>query len=62
MQFAINLMRNLALLVVVSLILFFSKPDTFVDVVAEYGKYFGPLLLMFVVIFAIPLRKTQKRK
>lgn len=62
MQFAINLMRNLALLVVLSLIFFFVKPDVFVDVVADYGKYFGPLLAMFVVIFALPLRKTPKNK
>lgn len=62
MQFAINLMRNLALLVVLSLIFFFVKPDVFVDVVADYGKYFGPLLAMFVIIFAIPLHKNPKNK
>jgi hypothetical protein len=54
-------MRNLALVVVVSLVIFFWKPDAFVGAVADYGKYFGPMLLLFIVIFALPLRRKAKK-
>ena len=59
MKFAINLLRNLAIVVVLAVILYIVKPEIMAQVFLEYWMYFTPLLLLLVVFLAFP-RKRKK--
>lgn len=61
MQFTIKLLRNIVIVGVLAVILFIWNADGLVGAVMDYGKYFGPLLLACVVVFALPLRKKPKK-
>jgi hypothetical protein len=60
MRFLINLLRNLALVIVVGVILYLWKPNVVANVFFDYVGYFGPLLALLIVVFALPLRKREK--
>lgn len=59
MKFTINLLRNVAIVVVLAVILYVIKPEIMVQVFLEYWMYFTPLLLLLVVFLAFP-RKRKK--
>ena len=59
MKFAINLLRNLAIMVILAVILYIVKPEIMAQVFLEYWMYFTPLLLLLVVFLAFP-RKRKK--
>ncbi len=60
MKFAINLLRNLSIVVILAVILYIIKPEIMAQVFLEYWMYFTPLLLLLVVFLAFP-RKRKKQ-
>ena len=59
MQFLKNLLRNLALLIVLGLVLLLIFPDLMKQVYQLYGSLFGPLVILMVVFGAFPRRRTR---
>jgi hypothetical protein len=59
-KFAINLLRNLSIVVILAVILYIIKPEIMAQVFLEYWMYFTPLLLLLVVFLAFP-RKRKKQ-
>lgn len=60
MKFAINLLRNLAIVVVLAVILYVIKPEIMAQVFLEYWMYFTPLLLLLVVFLAFPIKRKKE--
>ena len=60
MKFAINLLRNLSIVVILAVILYIIKPEIMAQVFLEYWMYFTPLLLLLAVFLAFP-RKRKKQ-
>ena len=59
MRFAINLLRNLAIMVILAVILYIIKPEIMARGFLEYWMYFTPLLLLLVVLLAFPLKRKK---
>jgi O-antigen/teichoic acid export membrane protein len=59
-KFAINLLRNLSIVVILAVILYIIKPEIMAQVFLEYWMYFTPLLLLLAVFLAFP-RKRKKQ-
>jgi hypothetical protein len=57
LKFVINLLRNLAIVVVLAVIFYIIKPEIMAKVFLEYWLYFTPLLLLLVVLLAFPRKK-----
>ena len=60
MQFLKDLLRNLAILIVIGLVLYFMYPDMMKQVFQLYGLLFGPLVIFIVIVAAFPRRKRSK--
>ena len=60
MQFLKDLIRNLGILLVIGLVVFFMYPDLMKQVGEVFGSLFGPLAILMVVVFAIPRRRRSK--
>jgi hypothetical protein len=57
LKFVINLLRNLAIVVVLAVIIYIIRPEIMAKVFLEYWLYFTPLLLLLVVLLAFPRKK-----
>ena len=60
MQFIKDLLRNLALLLLIALVLFVIFPDIMRQIVQLYGLLFGPVILLLLVAFALPRRRSGR--
>jgi len=60
MQFIKDLLRNLALLLLIGLVLFLIFPDIMRQIVQLYGLLFGPVILLLLVAFALPRRRRGR--
>lgn len=54
MKFMLKLLRNLAFLVGIGIVLYFIAPDMMSQVFQLYGKIFGPLALLALIVAALP--------
>jgi len=62
MKFLLNLLKNLAFLVVIGIVLFIIAPDMMKQVFELYGALFGPGIVIFlIVVTALPQRRNSKR-
>ncbi len=59
MQLLKDLLRNLILLAVLVLILFALMPTTMSQLFDVYGKLFGPVALLFVIVIALPRKRRR---
>ena len=60
MQFLKDLLRNLAILIVIGLVVYFMYPDMMKQVYESFGLIFGPLAILMVIVFAMPRRRRSK--
>ena len=60
MQFLKDLLRNLALLIVIGIILLLVAPAMMKQVYELFGALFGPMLLLLIVVAALPRRKRSR--
>jgi len=61
MQFIKDFVRNLIVLLVIGVVLFFMFPDMMKQVFELYGLMFGPLALIILVVIALPRKKRKSR-
>ena len=61
MQFIKDFVRNLVVLLVIGVVLFFMFPDMMKQVFELYGLMFGPLALIILVVIALPRKKRKSR-
>jgi len=61
MQFIKDFVRNLIILLVIGVVLFFMFPDMMKQVFELYGLMFGPLALIILVVIALPRKKRKSR-
>lgn len=59
MQFFKDFVRNLVILVVIGVILFFMFPDMMKQVYELYGMLFGPLAIVVLIVIALPRAKRK---
>jgi len=59
MQFFKDLLRNLAILIILGLVVYFIYPDMMKQVYEFFGLLYGPLAILMVIVFAIPRRRTR---
>jgi len=57
MKFLIKLLKNLAFLVGIGIVLYILFPEMMADVFQLYGKIFGPLALLALIVAALPRKK-----
>jgi len=57
MKFLLKLLRNLAFLVGIGIVLYLLFPEIMADVFQLYGKIFGPLALLVLIVAALPRGK-----
>jgi hypothetical protein len=60
MQFLKDLLRNLAILIVIGLAVYFIYPDIMKQVYEFFGLLFGPLVILIIIVFALPRRRSLK--
>ena len=60
MHFLKDLFRNLAILIVIGLVVFFMYPDLMKQVGGVFGSLFGPLAILMVIVFALPRRRRSR--
>jgi len=53
-----KLLRNLAFLVGLGIVLYLLFPEIMADVFQLYGKLFGPLALLALIVAALPRNKS----
>jgi len=58
MQFLKDLIRNLAILIVIGLVVYFMYPDIMKQVYEFFGLLFGPLAILMVIVFALPRKSS----
>ena len=58
MKFLLKLLRNLAFLIGIGIVLYLFFPEMMSDVFQLYGKIFGPLALIALVVAALPRNKS----
>ncbi|RJP47665.1 MAG: hypothetical protein C4583_16065 [Anaerolineaceae bacterium] len=61
MQFIKDFVRNLVILVVIGMVLFFMFPGMMKQVFELYGILFGPLALVVLIVIALPRAKRKSR-
>jgi len=61
MDFLKGFLRNLALLAGLGLIVYLVEPEMVRQVIEAYWLIFGPIVLLFVVVAAMPKRKRSRR-
>ena len=61
MQFIKDFVRNLIVLLVIGVVLFFMFPDMMKQVFELYGLMFGPLALIILAVIALPRKKRKSR-
>lgn len=54
MKFLLKLLRNLAFLIGIGIVLYILFPEMMSGVFQLYGKIFGPLALLALVVAALP--------
>jgi hypothetical protein len=59
MQFIKNFLRNLALLIVISLLLLVLFPDMMRQVFQLYGALFGPIAIIIIMFAALPRKRRH---
>jgi hypothetical protein len=59
MQFFKDFVRNLVILVVIGVVLFFMFPDMMKQVYELYGMLFGPLAIVILIVIALPRAKRK---
>ena len=59
MQFLINFLRNLLLLLVLCAVLYLFFPDLLGQVFNMFGQLFGPLAILLIIVAALPGRKRD---
>ena len=59
MQFIKDLLRNLAILIVIGLVVYFMYPDMMKQVFEAYGLIFGPLAILMVIVYAMPRKRKR---
>jgi hypothetical protein len=59
MDFLKDLLRNLALLLIIGVVLFILFPDTMKQVFQLYGALFGPLAIILLVVAALPRKRRR---
>lgn len=59
MQFFKDFVRNLVILVVIGVVLFFMFPDMMKQVYELYGMLFGPLAIVILIVIALPRTKRK---
>lgn len=57
MKFLIKLLKNLAFLVGIGIVLYILFPEMMANVFQLYGKIFGPLALLALIVAALPRKK-----
>lgn len=57
MKFILKLLRNLAFLIVLGIVLYLLFPEMMSGVFQLYGKIFGPLALLALIVAALPRGK-----
>ena len=62
MQFIKDFVRNLIVLLVIGVVLFFMFPDMMRQVYELFGVMFGPLVLIILVVIALPRGKRKPRQ
>ena len=60
MQFLKDLLRNLALLIVIGIVLLIVAPAMMKQVYELFGALFGPMLLILIVVAALPRKKRLR--
>lgn len=60
MQFVKGLVRNLLVLLVIGVVLFFMFPDMMKQVFQLYGALFGPLAIIILIVIALPRGSRKK--
>jgi Na+/serine symporter len=59
MEFLKNLLRNLAILIVIGLVLLIISPDLMKQVYQFFGALFGPLVILILIVGALPRRRKK---
>ena len=59
MQFLKDLLRNLAVLLVIGVVLFAISPQQMSRIAEVYGGLFGPLAIVLLIILALPRRRRR---
>ena len=60
MQFLKDFLKNLTLLIVISVVLLILFPDMMRQVFQLYGALFGPLAIILVMVIALPRKRRHK--
>ena len=60
MVFLKGFLRNLALLVALGLVIYFMYPDVVMQTLEAYWLILGPIAVLFVIIAALPKKRTKK--
>jgi len=60
MQFLKDLLRNLAILIVIGLVAYFMYPDMIKQVCEIFGLLFGPFLILMVLFTLYPKKGNLK--
>lgn len=61
MRFLKDFIINLLWVLAIGLILILVFPDLMIQVYKIFGDLFGPLVILFVIVTAIPRRKTKSK-
>jgi hypothetical protein len=61
MQFIKDLLRNILILFVIGLALLYIFPDIMNQVIGILGGLFGPMVLLFLIISALPRKHGRSR-
>ena len=61
MEFIKGFFRNLALLILIGLVLFFFFPGMMKQVFQLYGALLGPVALFLIIVIALPHKQRGKR-
>ena len=59
-QFIKDVVRNLALLLILGVVLFLIFPDMMRQVLSLYGALFGPLIVVILIVAALRRRKSRR--
>ena len=59
MQFFKDFLRNLGLLIIIGVVLYFIAPKMMSQVIQLYGALFGPVAILLVIVFALPRRRRR---
>jgi hypothetical protein len=61
MQFVMNWLRNLGLILIIGIGIYIIFPDMTRQVIELYGMLFGPLIFVMLLVFSLP-RKGRSRR